>query len=63
MLEISSILMEFFVVFSKCNLFLELPWYVGMILVFLEVFQALSNAYEKIKIFEIIESRNIMDSE
>ena len=38
------------------NIFLELPWQMRMILVFLEGLLTLSIVYEKIKIFEIIES-------
>ena len=53
-LEISMV--ELFVVSFKWNLFFELPWQVGMV-VFLEGLLTLSNVYEKVKIFEIINTR------
>lgn len=55
------VLMRLFAVFSKWNLFLELLWLVGMILVFLEGLLTLSNAYEKVKIYDIIESRKLRE--
>ena len=52
------VLMEFFVVSFKWNLFFELPVseYVTTA-VFVEGLLTLSNEYEKVKIYEIIKSR------
>ena len=49
------VLIKFFVVFFNRNLFLELLRQVEMALVFLEGLPTLSNVYEKVKIFKIIE--------
>ena len=57
------VLMRLFAIFSKWNLFLELLWLVGMILVFLEGLLTLSNAYEKVKIYDIIESRKLRETQ
>ena len=51
--------MEFFVGSFKWNLFFELPSGNGTTVVFLEGLLTLSDAREKVKIFEIIESRNL----
>ena len=49
------VLMKFFVVFFNWNLFLEMLQQVEMALTFLEGLLTLSNVYEKVKTFKIIE--------
>ena len=58
-LEMSMVIMVFFVISFKSNLFLELLCLVEMTLVFLEGLLTLINVDEKVKIFNIIEKRKL----